>query len=133
MFEKKNCISYFLLLQAKVLLFVIFLSSCSLADNPDPAASDYTGRKGIALYVSKLGDNTDGRSWKTAYNSIQAALSAISDAKGGHRIIIRPDTYMEGNLHTPYKGATGSYNRYILSFRRQEIVCRSVRFDPCAA
>ena len=62
------------------------------------------------MYVSKLGNNSDGKSWKRAFNSIKAALSAVPDDRGGHRIIIRPDTYVEANLSTLFKGAKGSYN-----------------------
>lgn len=76
----------------------------------DPSAKDYKGRKGTTTYVSKSGNNSDGSSWKKAYHSIQAALSAIPDDKGGHIIIVRPDTYVEANIATAYKGAQGSYN-----------------------
>ncbi|MBM3475700.1 MAG: hypothetical protein FJX75_20740, partial [Armatimonadetes bacterium] len=55
------------------------------------------GEAGTTLYVSKLGDDCDGSSWAKAFRTIQAALSAIPDG-GGHRIIVRPDTYMEANL-----------------------------------
>lgn len=79
----------------------------------DPSAPDYTGRKGATIYVSKLGNNTDGSSWKKAYHTIQAALSAISDDKGGHTIIVRPDTYVEANLYPVYKGALEAYNLII--------------------
>jgi len=68
---------------------------------------------GTTLYVSKLGDNSDGRSWATAFTTIQAALDAVPDDQGGHRVIVRPDTYMEGMLSTPYKGADGAYNALI--------------------
>ncbi len=67
----------------------------------------------VTLYVSKLGDNTNGSSWSHAYNSVQTALSAVPDANGGHRIIIRPDTYMEANLFAAQKGAAGHYNELI--------------------
>ena len=67
-------------------------------------------RTGVTLYVSRLGDNTCGTSWKTAFTSLQKALGAIPDDKGGHRIIIRPDTYIIGNLHPAHPGAKGSYN-----------------------
>jgi hypothetical protein len=72
-----------------------------------------TGRLGITLYVSKLGDNTDGRSWQAAYHTVQAALSAIPDPLGGHTIVIRPDTYMEPNLFPGHPGAEGAYNRLV--------------------
>jgi hypothetical protein len=79
----------------------------------DPSAPDYTGRRGATLFVSKLGDNSDGRSWKTAFRSIQSALSAIPDDQGGHQIVVRPDTYTEANLAPAFKGTRGSYNTLI--------------------
>lgn len=96
-----------------VVLFLsalIILQAPELAASNDPAAPDYTGRKGNVVYVSKLGDNSDGSTWHKAYNSIQTALSAVRDNKGGHQIIIRPDTYVEANLSPAHKGAEGSYN-----------------------
>lgn len=86
---------------------------CAWAAAADPMADDYTGHKGVTLYVSKLGDGSDGTSWSKAFHSIQAALSAIPDNKGGHRIIVRPDTYIEANLAPAFPGATGSYNAII--------------------
>jgi len=78
--------------------------SLSLAEQaPDPPG-------GVTLYVSKLGDNSDGRSWQRAFHTIQASLDAIPDSKGGHRILIRPDTYAEANLYSARKGAPGAYN-----------------------
>jgi len=74
------------------------------------------GRKGSTIYVSKLGDNTDGKSWKTAFKTIQAALSAVPDDKGGHRIVIRPDHYMEALLNPAHKGAPGAYNVLVADF-----------------
>ena len=79
----------------------------------DPFAPDYTGRKGTTIYVSKLGNNSDESSWKKAYHTIQAAFLAIPDDKGGHTIIVRPDTYVEANLYPVYKGAQGAYNLII--------------------
>jgi len=76
----------------------------------DPSAIDYTGRKGYVIYVSKLGNNSNGSSWDKAYHTIQTALSAVADEKGGYVIVIRPGTYVEANLYTAYKGAKGSYN-----------------------
>ena len=75
----------------------------------DPAAADYAGNQGATLYVSKQGDNSDGSTWEKAFHTVQAALSAIPDAQGGHRVIIRPDTYMEDMLHGQ-AGAPGAYN-----------------------
>ncbi|MCF6284593.1 MAG: hypothetical protein L3K26_05340 [Candidatus Hydrogenedentes bacterium] len=68
------------------------------------------------LYVSKLGNNTDGASWTTAYTTIQAALDAVPNDEGGHRIVIRPDTYMEAMLSPSYRGAKGAYNELIGDF-----------------
>ena len=65
------------------------------------------------IYVSKLGDDSDGSSWSKAFRTIQKALDAIPDDKGGHRIIVRPDTYMESMLSTPFKGAPDAYNELI--------------------
>jgi len=87
---------------------------CGLLAAPwDPAATDYTGRKGTTLYVSKQGDHSDGSSWQKAFHTIQAALVAVPDDRGGHRVIVRPDTYVEANLWTEHKGAAGSYNLLI--------------------
>jgi hypothetical protein len=74
---------------------------------PTPEASQ--GR-GLTLYVSKLGDDSDGRSWRTAFRTVQAALNAVPNDLGGHRVIIRPDTYAEANLDSKHKGAAGAYN-----------------------
>ena len=71
---------------------------------------------GVTLYVSKLGDNSDGMSWTKAFNTIQKALDAVPDDKGGHRIAIRPDTYMEANLYPAQKGAAGAYNELVGDF-----------------
>jgi hypothetical protein len=76
------------------------------AVTPLPASA----REGKTLYVSKLGDNSDGSTWSTAYTTIQAALDAIPDGEGGHQILIRPDTYMEAMLKPAHAGAKGSYN-----------------------
>ena len=34
----------------------------------------------------------------------------MPDDAGGHRVIIRPDTYAEANLDSKHKGAPGAYN-----------------------
>jgi len=100
---------------AVLLLCLPFLFNLSsfASTGIDPSAPDYTGREGTTIYVSKSGNNSDGSSWKKAYHTIQAALSAVPDDKGGHIIIIRPDTYVEANLSTAYKGAQGAYNLLI--------------------
>jgi len=68
---------------------------------------------GQTLFVSKLGDGSDGSSWAKAFHTIQAALNAVPDSKGGHRIIIRPDTYVEANLFPAQRGAAGAYNQLL--------------------
>lgn len=72
--------------------------------------------KGKTLYVSRLGDNSDGSSWQKAYNTLQAALSAIPNDKGGHTVAVRPDTYAEANLDPAFKGAPGAYNTLVGDF-----------------
>jgi hypothetical protein len=79
-------------------------------------ASSNGVHSGVKLYVSKMGNDTDGRSWKTAFHTIQQALDAVPDDKGGHQIIVRPDTYVEANLAPAYKGAASAYNSLIGDF-----------------
>jgi hypothetical protein len=76
----------------------------------DPTAPSYTGRKGRTIYVSKLGDNSDGSTWQKAFRTIQAGLSAVPDDRGGHTVVIRPDTYSEACLAPGRAGAAGAYN-----------------------
>jgi hypothetical protein len=95
------------------LLLMLLLSSglfAAASKTVDPEDKNFEGRKGSRLYVSKLGDNSDGSNWKCAFHSIQSALSAIPDEKGGHEIIVRPDTYVEANIYPAFKGAQDSYN-----------------------
>ena len=75
------------------LLIFALLGLPSSADEPS-ANSQPTPRHGLTLYVAKLGDNSDGRSWRSAFRTIQAALDAIPDDKGGHR------------FHKPFLGPT---------------------------
>ena len=92
-------------------LAIGWLQMPSLAAAPwDPAAADYSGSKGKTIYVSKQGDGSDGRSWATAFRTIQAALLAVPDDRGGHRVVVRPDTYEEANLYPAFRGAKSSYN-----------------------
>ena len=76
-----------------------------------PAAETPTSP--VTLHVSKQGDNSDGLSWQTAYHTIQKALDAVPDDRGGHKILVRPDTYVEANLAPAHKGAAGAYNALI--------------------
>jgi hypothetical protein len=80
------------------------------AASPVPGDNGYAGRKGATIYVSKLGDNSDGSSWAKAFHSVQDGLDAVPDDRGGNRVIVRPDHYWEPNLSVPFKGAAGSYN-----------------------
>jgi hypothetical protein len=97
-----------------VYLAVIFTGSNAVSFAPaltdDAQGVAETARSGTVLYVSKLGNNSDGLSWANAFRTIQAALSAVPDAQGGHRIVVRADTYMEANLYPAHKGAVGAYN-----------------------
>src|SRR4030042_931727 len=88
------------------------LWSCSIrADSTsDDRPSAGPARKGVTIYVSKLGDNSDGSSWQKAFHTIQTALLTVPDDKGGHRVVIRPDTYAEANLYPAHKGAAEAYN-----------------------
>ena len=96
------------------LLSLVCLASVSSDAAPwDPAASDYSGHQGKTLYVSKQGDDSDGTSWAKALRTIQAALAAVPDDQGGHRVIVRPDTYNEANLHPAHRGAAGAYNALV--------------------
>ena len=85
------------------------IAICLLAAGPQLAPIE-SGRTGKTIYVSKLGDNSDGSSWKKAFTTIQAALQAAPDGEGGHRVLVRPDTYVEANLYPSQKGAKGAYN-----------------------
>jgi hypothetical protein len=73
-------------------------------------------RQGATLHVSKLGDNSDGNSWQKAFHTIQAALDAVPDNRGGHRVLVRPDTYVEANLAPAFPGAADAYNALIGDF-----------------
>jgi hypothetical protein len=91
-------------------------SAAGPAPGPGQAAGLPTpsgGPRSTTLYVSKLGDNTDGSSWAHALATIQAALDRLPDDAGGHRIVVRPDTYFEANLYPSQKGAAGHYNELI--------------------
>jgi hypothetical protein len=110
---KFNSIRLWIFIILLINLLVLSQSNSFASTTVDPSARGYQGRKGTTLYVSKSGSNTDGTSWKKGYHSIQTALSAIPDSLGGHRIIVRPDTYVEANLSTAFKGAKGAYNLLI--------------------
>ncbi len=99
----KRSISFLPLLFA----FIAFNSSAQ-------SAPSFTANS--IIYVSKLGDNSDGSTWAKSFNTIQEALDAIPDSQGGYNIIIRPDTYFEANLFPKFKGTKGSYNSLIGDF-----------------
>jgi hypothetical protein len=87
----------------RYLFMLVSTSSLVAAPTSQPA------EQGATLYVSKLGDNSDGSSWHKAFTSLQGALSAVP-AGGGHRVIVRPDTYVEANLYPAHTGEAGAYN-----------------------
>ena len=89
---------------------VVTIAPARALPGQERPASSPVNHQGATLYVSKLGDNSDGSMWAKAFTTIQAALLKIPDASGGHRIIIRPDTYVEANLYPAHKGALGAYN-----------------------
>jgi len=96
------------------LVWTLFVGAAAVQGaSPVPGDVGYAGRQGVILHVSKAGDNSDGLSWTRAFHTIQAALNAMPDDGGGHRVIVRPDHYMEPNLETPYKGAPNAYNLLI--------------------
>jgi hypothetical protein len=95
---------------AAMFLLLVAVSSGAIARGVEPAGANDDARRGVTLYVSKLGDNSEGRSWKTAFHTIQKALDTVPDDQGGHRIIVRPDTYVEANLAPAHQGAADAYN-----------------------
>ncbi|MEX0977350.1 MAG: hypothetical protein WDZ48_00765, partial [Pirellulales bacterium] len=80
------------------------------------APADAPARAGKCLHVSKLGDNSDGSSWQTAFHTIQRALDRVGEDRGGHTIVVRPGTYVEANLAPAHKGAAGAYNALVGDF-----------------
>lgn len=102
----------------RTLVVGLVLSSLagSAAPSPDPAHAGYTGRAGGKWFVSKLGDNSDGRSWSTAFHTVQQGLSAVGDGNGGSQVLVRPDTYVEANLAPSHQGAPSSYNALVGDF-----------------
>ena len=93
------------------LIVVLLFVACPLeAADREPLKPGPATRQPMTLYVSRLGDNSDGRNWRSAFRTIQAALDAIPDDLGGHRVIIRPDTYAEANLDSKHKGTAIAYN-----------------------
>ncbi len=89
--------------------WVLALPLCVGVAGASPIDAHLGSPTGMTLYVSKLGDGSDGRSWATAFPTIQQALDAIPDARGGHRVIVRPDTYLEAMLLPAHPGAEGAY------------------------
>ena len=80
---------------------------------PSQAQNSMISNSRVTIYVSKLGDDSDGSSWANAFTTIQAALDAVPDDRGGCRIVIRPDTYIEAKLYPAHKGAAGAYNELV--------------------
>ena len=94
-------------------LFLPLLLSTALAAE-FPGGGDLTlPRREKTIHVSKLGDNSDGSSWAKAFRTVQAALDAVPDDRGGYRIVVRPDTYLEANLFPAHRGAAGAPNELV--------------------
>lgn len=94
-----------------------FMVVCAVAfRGPEASAGEGQAAGSVTLHVSKLGNDSDGRSWETAFHTIQRALDSVPNDRGGHKIIVRPDTYVEANLAPAYKGASGAYNSLIGDF-----------------
>lgn len=98
---------------SSTLSLVLFVLSVTMTALGQPVPAEEEALQGVMFYVSKLGDNTDGLSWRTAFTTLQAALDAVPDDKGGHTIVVRPDTYMEANLAPAHPGAAGAYNTLV--------------------
>ncbi len=93
------------------LAFVLGWCGCAIAVAGEPAAGPASGLpRGSTLYVSKLGDDSDGTSWAKAFRTVQKALAAAPNDRGGHRIVVRPDTYVEANLFPAHRGIKAAYN-----------------------
>src|SRR5512137_2651714 len=89
-------------------LWTAVAASPALGENAAAAAAPDNPR--LTIYVSKLGNDSDGSSWANAFTTIQAALGAVPDDRGGVRIAVRPDTYFEAMLFPVHQGAAGAYN-----------------------
>ena len=90
------------------LVFVTFVTFVLSVFPPNMIASAIAEQR--TIYVSQLGDDSDGTSWERAFRTIQKAIQAIPSPDGAYRVLIRPDTYMEANLFPAHPGAKGSYN-----------------------
>jgi hypothetical protein len=94
-------------------LFLPLLLSAALAVEVPGAVSLTSPRTEKTIHVSKLGDDSDGSSWAKAFRTVQAALDAVPDDRGGYRIVVRPDTYLEANLFPAHRGAAGAPNELV--------------------
>lgn len=53
------------------------------------------------IYVASTGDNTTGKTWQTAFNHIQKALSSITPDDRIRQIFVQAGTYYESDLVIP--------------------------------
>ncbi len=102
------------LMCALLLLSVHLPPTGSWATETQPLSE--ASRNPRILYVSKLGDDSDGSSWTKAFHTIGSALGRVPDDQGGHQVVVRPDTYIEANLAPTHKGAANAYNTLIGDF-----------------
>jgi len=107
------------LIECVILVFLNLTSISGVATGRPKFIYDRISTEKV-IYVSKLGDNSDGSSWRKAFHTIQAALLAVPDEKGGYKIVIRPDNYTEANLYPSFKGAAGSYDEMVGDYDGQE-------------
>ena len=96
-----------------ILVLATLLTGPAAAQSAPRAQSPTSQNLRSTIYVSKLGNNSDGSSWANAFTTIQAALNAVPDDRGGCRIAIRPDTYFEAMLYPAHRGAAGAYNELV--------------------
>lgn len=93
--------------------YALTLVIATLTQATNVRAEAPTATSPVTLYVSPLGDNSDGSSWDTAFTSVQAAIAAVPNDQGGHKVVVRSGTYVEANLAPNHKGAAGAYNTLV--------------------
>lgn len=59
------------------------------------------------FYVTELGSGKSTNTRATAFTAVQAAMDAIQDDAGGHRMIVRLNTYMKAILLSRYRNGAG--------------------------
>lgn len=112
--NRKERVSILVGLYVQNSLLLIVLTAFAFFSVSSQAQTNVSAKRaGVTIHVSKVGDNTDGLSWKTAFHTLQQGLDAVPDALGGHKVYVRPDRYVEANLAPSHKGAEGAYNSLV--------------------